>query len=112
MITEHARILLKLFDWLNDRSVILTLALLAVMVASAIAVVDVVHMNRSLYGELQGSQKQQDFLDYEYEKLLLEQSAWSEYSRVEKISRSELQMRIPASNEIVMVQDVVNKNNR
>ncbi len=98
-------VLIKLYAWLINRSVLTALVLLSVMLVSAVGVIYVVHKNRQLYGELQNLQKQQDFLDHEYEKLLLEQSAWSEYSRVEKISHSKLAMRVPAPDEIVMVTE-------
>ena len=100
-----AEIVLKLSEWLVRRSVLAVAILVAVFLASSIGVINVVHQNRQLYGELQRLQKQQDFLDHEYEKLLLEQSAWSEYSRIEKVSFSKLAMRVPASSEIIMVKE-------
>lgn len=105
MILEHTTILLKLSACLFSRSVLTALLLVSILLASAVGVIYVVHLNRQLYGELQSLQKDQDFLDHEYEKLLLEQSAWSEYSRVENVSHSKLAMRIPAPGEIVMVKE-------
>jgi len=102
---DQTGLLMKLSAYLASRSVLAVSILLSVLLASAVGVIYVVHLNRQLYGELQSLQKNQDFLDHEYEKLLLEQSAWSEYSRVEKISRAQLSMRIPAPNEIVMVNE-------
>lgn len=99
---------MKLIEWLMNRSVTLGFVLIVALTFSAFAVIYVVHLNRQLYGELQQLQAEQDRLDYEYEKLLLEQSAWSEYSRVEKVSRSELAMSVPPLDEMVMVKD---KNN-
>jgi cell division protein FtsL len=104
-ILRNTGVLMKLFAFLASRSVLTVLVLLAVLVSSAVSVVYVVHLNRQLYGELQELRKKQDFLDHEYEKLLLEQSAWAEYSRVEKISHSKLSMRVPAPNEIIMVKE-------
>ncbi|MDK1023317.1 MAG: cell division protein FtsL [Gammaproteobacteria bacterium] len=102
---EHTTLQMQLYKYLISRSVLTALTLVSILLVSAVGVIHVVHLNRQLYGELQSLQKNQDFLDHEYEKLLLEQSAWSEYSRVEKISHSKLAMRIPAANEIVMVKE-------
>ena len=104
-ILENTSVLMKLSACLNTRSALTALILLSILLVSAVGVIYVVHLNRQLYGELQSLQKNQDFLDHEYEKLLLEQSAWSEYSRVERISHSQLSMRIPAPGEIVMVKE-------
>jgi cell division protein FtsL len=107
MLLVSSTLVNKLSEWLISRaaSVFLALLLVTMLLASSVGVIYVVHKNRQLYGELQNLKKQQDFLDHEYEKLLLEQSAWSEYSRIEKVSQAKLAMRIPAANEIVMVQE-------
>lgn len=105
MILDQTTILMKLFKYLISPSVLTGLTLVLILLVSAVGVIYVVHLNRQLYGELQSLQKNQDDLDYEFEKLLLEQSAWSEYSRVEKISHSRLAMKIPAPNDIVMVKE-------
>lgn len=96
---------LRLLEWAMRRSVIGVFALMVILAISALSIIYVVHLNRQLYGELQQLEAEQDALDYEYEKLLLEQSAWSEYSRVEKVSRSELAMSLPPMDEMVMVMD-------
>jgi cell division protein FtsL len=98
----------RLIEWIMHRSVLVAVVLIVVLAFSAFGVIYVVHLNRQLYGELQQLQAEQDALDYEYEKLLLEQSAWSEYSRVEKVSRSELAMSLPPMDEMVMVTDKKN----
>jgi len=105
MMAEKHILLLKLITWLNSRSVLVTALLVMALAASALGVIYVVHLNRQLYGELQQLQAEQDSLDYEYEKLLLEQSAWSEYSRVEKVSRAQLAMSVPPLDEMVLVKD-------
>jgi|TARA_Y100000310_G_scaffold343009_1_gene448715 cell division protein FtsL len=87
-----------------QRYVLLTLAALLVTVGSALSVIYVTHLNRQFYGQLQDLQKQKDLLESEYEKLLLEQSAWSEYSRVESLSVSRLAMKTPAVGDVVLVE--------
>lgn len=97
-------ILIELIRWMLQRSILLTMAAMVVTVGSALGVIYVTHVNRQLYSQLQNLQNQQDLLASEYEKLLLEQSAWSEYSRVEKLSRLHLEMKIPTAADVIMVQ--------
>jgi cell division protein FtsL len=47
--------------------------------------------------------QERDNLDSEYEKLLLEQSAWADYSRIDQVSREQLHMLAPTSKSIVVV---------
>jgi cell division protein FtsL len=58
-----------------------------------------------MYREIQVLQKENDDLQSEYEKLLLEQSAWANNSRVDEIARNKLQMVPPDVHEIVMVRN-------
>jgi cell division protein FtsL len=104
MMADKQILLLKLINWLSSRSVLVTALLVMTIASSALGVIYVVHLNRQLYGELQQLQAEQDALDYEYEKLLLEQSAWSEYSRVEEVSRAQLAMSVPPLDEMVLVK--------
>ncbi|MEM7366072.1 MAG: cell division protein FtsL [Pseudomonadota bacterium] len=90
--------------WLLRWPQILTGALLAICLASGIGVIYSVHKTRMLYSEIQHLQSEQDRLDSDYEKLLLEQSAWAAYARVDELSRDELNMVSPDTDAIVMVQ--------
>ncbi|HJN50037.1 MAG: cell division protein FtsL [Pseudomonadales bacterium] len=97
-------ILVELFRWMLQRSIVLTLVALVLTVGSALSVIYVTHLNRQLYSQLQDLQKHKDVLASEYEKLLLEQSAWSEYSRVENLSESRLAMKTPAAGDVILVE--------
>ena len=90
--------------WLLRWPQILTAVLLAISLASGIGVIYSVHKTRMLYSEIQHLQSEQDRLASDYEKLLLEQSAWAAYARVDELSRDELNMVPPATDAIVMVQ--------
>lgn len=94
----------ELSTWFFRRRVLAVLFLIVATVGSALSVVYVSHVNRQLYSNLQELQKQQDYLDSEYEKLLLEQSAWSDYGRIEQLSRGELNMRIAPITDVVLVE--------
>lgn len=95
---------MELFRWMLQRSILLTLVGLVLAVGSALSVIHVTYLNRQLYSQLQDLQKQKDLLESEYEKLLLERSAWSEYSRVENLSKSRLGMKTPGAGDVIMVE--------
>ena len=100
---QKGSILLELFSWTAQRSVLVILATVIITIGSALGVIHVTHLNRQLYSRLQDLQQRQDLLESEYEKLLLEQSAWADYSRVEKISKSRLAMKTPVAGDVIMV---------
>jgi cell division protein FtsL len=93
------RVAIWLLEWPQLRVCILGL-LIAV---SSLGTIYSEHVTRRLYGQLQQLESSQDFLDNEYEKLMLEQSAWAAYARVDQISKSELNMSSPAVADIVVV---------
>tara|TARA_X000001036_G_scaffold237968_1_gene221973 strand:- start:33 stop:338 length:306 start_codon:yes stop_codon:yes gene_type:complete len=90
--------------WLLRWPQLLVAGLMVVCLVSGIGVVYSVHTTRMLYSEIQSLQTEQDRLDSDYEKLLLEQSAWAAYTRVDELSRDELNMVSPDTDAIVMVQ--------
>lgn len=75
---------------------------LLVMV-SALAVVHVSHQCRQLYSELAVLQRAENNLQVAWGKYLLEQSSLSSLSRIEKKAVSELDMKVPEINEVIMV---------
>lgn len=87
-----------------NRQLVVTVALLAALVCSALAVVYANHLNRSLFIELQSLQAQRDAYQIEWSQLLLEQSAWSALSRVEKLAASDLGMKVPDPQDVVIVK--------
>jgi len=99
------KLLIELSQWLFQAQRIAAVFLGAVVMLSAFGVVVASHETRSMYREIQVLQKQTDDLQSEYEKLLLEQSAWANNSRVDEIARNKLQMVPPDVHEIVMVRN-------
>lgn len=79
-----------------------TLLLLSVLV-SALAVVEVTHINRQLFRVYQGLVDRRDEIEVEWGQLLLEQSALAAHARVERVATTGLHMRVPAADEIIMV---------
>ncbi|MCX2830088.1 cell division protein FtsL [Microbulbifer thermotolerans] len=81
----------------------LVVVLWLVTIVSALAVVYSTQRSRELTAQLMQAQKARDELRYEQERLLLEKSAWSAYSRIERVAREELKMRVPSPAERVLV---------
>ena len=91
----------RLVMWLAAWPQLGVCLLVALVVGSSLAVVYSAHETRQMYAQLQSLQNSQDFL--EYERLLLEQSAWADYSRVDQVSRAQLGMASPGSDNLIVV---------
>lgn len=86
------------------RRLLLPMLMVVLVLASAIAVIYVTHINRRAFGEYQLLLNARDELETEWGQLLLEQSALASYARVERIATKRLGMRVPKSTDIIMVQ--------
>jgi cell division protein FtsL len=96
--------LLQLLGWFCNLQRLVAVFLCTLVILSAFGVVRASHETRVMYRELQVLQKTQDDLESEYEKLLLEQSAWSNNTRVDQIARGDLQMIAPDVAKIVVMR--------
>ena len=96
-------LLFRTLSWLLAWKQLLISALTGLLVVSSLAVALSAHETRQLYSQLQVLGQERDNLDSEYEKLLLEQSAWADYSRIDQVSREQLHMLAPTSKSIVVV---------
>lgn len=94
----------KLAVWFSGWTQICASLLVVVAVATSLAVIYSVHLTRQQYSELQELQAAQDYLDSDYERLLLEQSAWADYARIDQVSRDELHMLPPSVEDLVVVK--------
>jgi cell division protein FtsL len=79
------------------------LALVAVL-GSSVAVVYSSFETRRLVARHQRLQLENNTMQVEWGQLLLEQSTWGSYNRVEQLAGTQLKMRVPSPSEIVMVQ--------
>jgi len=79
------------------------LILLLLILASALGVVYVKHINRMLFVEWQALKAERDTMDIEWGRLQLELSTWAAPSRVESIARTQLNMKIPKADSIRIV---------
>ena len=78
----------------------INLLLLALIVLSALGLVTSQHQARKLYSELQVEQQAAKRFEEEIARLQVEQSTWSTPSRIEKVARERLAMRVPEPNRI------------
>ena len=82
------------------------LALLVVLVLTALGVVSAQHKARKLFSELEREQQKSHQLDVEWGQLQLEQSTWASHGRVEKIARARLAMNMPTRDKLVLAPAV------
>ena len=66
---------------------IILLALMTAVVCSATAVVYSKHRARASFAELQSLHRERDRLNVEWERLQLEQGAWTTHGRIERVAR-------------------------
>jgi cell division protein FtsL len=73
----------------------LNLVLLALVVLSSLGLIASQHQARRLYNELQVEQASAKRFEEEMGRLQTEQSYWSTPTRIEKVAREQLGMRLP-----------------
>ena len=78
--------------------------LVMLIVISALAVSYSVHEARRLTDESQKLQQQQTRLESQWSQLLLEHSTWGSYARVERPAREKLGMKLPKTDERVLIR--------
>ncbi len=92
-----------LLSYVSFKGVVVTCMLLLIIVLSAVGVVYSSHLSRQLFAEQAILLERNDQLQLEWAQLLLEQSAWSSPNRIEDVSRSELGMKVPETEEIQLI---------
>ncbi|AMO74692.1 MULTISPECIES: cell division protein FtsL [Pseudomonas] len=70
---------------------------------SAISVAYSAYWNRQLLNTLYTELSVRDKAQAEYGRLVLEQSTWTAYNRIETLATGQLKMRVPDPAEIIMV---------
>ena len=91
---------------MNERQrLLVALTLLFVLVlVSALMLIYSKHQSRKLFVELQQLNHQIDELNTEWGRLQLEQSAFSDHGRIERIARTRLSMVMPPSDEVIFIK--------
>lgn len=78
----------------------LTVLLLVVALGSAFGVILVTYQTRVQFAELESLRRENQRLEEQWGRLLLEESAFSSPARVERLARDELNMREPAEEQV------------
>ncbi|MEZ5505398.1 MAG: cell division protein FtsL [Gammaproteobacteria bacterium] len=82
---------------------VLVVTALALSTVSALGVVYSSFEARRLVAQHQQLLNMKNAMQVEWGQLLLEQSTWGSYNRVEQLAGAKLKMRVPSPSEIVMV---------
>ena len=85
------------------QQILWALLLWVIVLMSALVVVYSVHDTRNKFSELEVLRVQQDELQVEWGKYLLEESAWASYGRIEKVATEKLLMQVPMMSQVIMV---------
>ncbi|MGD8175507.1 cell division protein FtsL [Marinimicrobium sp. ARAG 43.8] len=88
----------------SPRSIALGVAVLWLLVmVSALAVIASTHQTRQRVDRLETLRREAAELQVVWGQYMLEQSTWGAYTRVERLARRELDLRLPTDDDIVMV---------
>ncbi len=94
----------QLMRWFVSTRPIVGSLLCGLLVVSALGVAYSSHQTRNMYRDLQQLEKDHDDLEHEYEKLLLEQSAWADYTRLNELAQNDLEMAAPEVGKMVVLR--------
>jgi len=96
---------LEVFAWagLSSRSSLALFVLLGFVLLSGLMVVKTTHQNRFTFNDLQELKDAEVALDVAWGQLLIEQSTFGVEGRIEQKAIEQLTMRVPETNDIVMV---------
>lgn len=97
---------------LSNAQLRLAAILLVVVTLSALCVVYTSFKNRQLFIELQTLQNEATGQQIELGRLLLEESTWSSMAIIEQVATSELAMKVPAPEQVVVARQFVDKDAR
>ena len=75
-----------------------------ISLSSAFSVIYLKDLSRRLFMQYQTLQQDQLQNETERSKLLLEEGAWSTQSRIQDLANSRLDMQLPATKQIVMIE--------
>jgi cell division protein FtsL len=89
---------------LLSRMELSTIALIVAIIMSALSTIYVTNITRSLNANLQQSLIERDHIRTQWAQLLLEKSTWMMQARVQQIAEKKLDMVVPDSKSVVVVQ--------
>ncbi|MEH6564168.1 MAG: cell division protein FtsL [Halopseudomonas sp.] len=74
------------------------------VVVTALAVSYSAHWSRQLLNELASEMEVREKAQAEWGRLVLEQSTWTAYSRIERIATDQLGMHVPEPADVILVR--------
>lgn len=89
---------------LGSRMVFICALLLLLVIATALGVVYSSFKSRQLFSELQRLDREAIHLEEDWGRLLLEQSTWASPARIEQLARARLNMVVPESQDMVLIE--------
>ncbi|TGN38142.1 cell division protein FtsL [Marinobacter confluentis] len=102
-LSTAVRLSRQVFVALQQRQAVISMALVALLLASSLGVVVSAHQNRELFNTLSELQAERDDFQREWSQLLLEQSALSAHGRVEQLASQRFNMSVPGKEDVVLV---------
>jgi cell division protein FtsL len=84
----------------KSRLVWMNAAIMCLIVVCAFSVIQTSHACRQLYAQLQILEASRWYMEEDYGRLLLEQSTWASYRRVEQVAEHDLGMKPPAITDL------------
>lgn len=88
----------------RQRMLLVVTVLFSLVLASAILLVYSKHQSRKLFVQLQQLEHAVDGLNTEWSRLQLEQGAWSDHGRIERVARKRLSMVTPDADDVVFIE--------
>lgn len=82
---------------------LLLLILWVSLIFSAFAVIFATYDSRVKFNQLETLRSEQNKLQTIWGQYLLEESTWASYGRVERLAKEKLSMRVPKSEDIIVV---------
>lgn len=102
-LASAIRVSQQVFEALQQKRVVISMALVGLLILSSIGVVVSSYENRNLFNTLSQLHAERDLYQREWSQLLLEQSALSAHSRVESLAAQRFNMVVPGREDIVLV---------
>lgn len=102
-LASAIRVSQQVFEALQQKRVVISVALVGLLIASSIGVVVSSYENRKLFNTLSQLHAERDLYQREWSQLLLEQSALSAHGRVESLAAQRFGMVVPGQEDIVLV---------
>ena len=90
-------------SFLLERAQFSTLVLVLAVLTSALSMVYVTNMTRSMNGALQQTLTERDHMHVQWGQLLLEKSTWMMQARVQQVAEDKLGMVFPNHKSVVIV---------